>query len=141
MFNIDPFMKVGISAFFIPTALGCLAYMLATFLAWLFFTKPRRIYLGRLIFLLVLVPIVMICTMPHRAFSGPFERWLPIWVKLEGVKYGQLTVPMWLIIALFKRPKADTTKPPGKIPGANAGGPRWLAIGIPWVARIAQFRR
>ncbi len=32
-------------------------------------------------------------------------------------------------------------KSPNKITGANAGGPRQLAIRIPWAARIAQFCR
>jgi hypothetical protein len=116
MFSIDPFMKAGLIAFLIPTALGCLAYMLATFLACLFCSKPRHVYLGRLFLLLLLVPLVVVCTEPHYAFSGPHVRFLPILVKLEGAKYGQLTVPIWLLIALFKRPRAGMTEPPNAQP-------------------------
>jgi hypothetical protein len=114
VFALDPFMKAGLTAFLIPTALGVFAYMLATFLARLLYSKPRHVYMVRLVFLSVFVPVVVIGCMPHYAFSGPFERWLPIWVKLEGNKYGTLTLPVWLIIALFKRPKTVTTKP-GKL--------------------------
>jgi hypothetical protein len=108
MFNMDPFMKAGLTAFFIPTVLGCLAYMLATFLARVISSNPRHIYLGRLLFLLMFVPAVMMFSTPNFVFSGTLERWLPIWVRLKGAEYGNFTVPIWLIIALFKRPKADT---------------------------------
>jgi hypothetical protein len=84
MFHLDPFMRAGLTAFFIPTALGCLAYMLATGLARLLSSQPHRVYVLRLVFLVVLVPLVMIYSMPKFAFSGPLERWLPLWVKLEG---------------------------------------------------------
>jgi hypothetical protein len=33
------------------------------------------------------------------------------------------------------------TRPPNKITGANAGGPRRLRIPTDWAARIAQFSR
>jgi hypothetical protein len=137
MFNIDPFMKAGLTAFFIPTALGCLAYMLATFLARLISSKPRHIYIGRLLFLLVFVPAVMIYSTPNYAFSGTLQRWLPILVRLEGAEYGTYTVPIWLIIALFKRPKADTTPPPNQSPeptavtaavAIHAASRRWLSF-------------
>jgi hypothetical protein len=113
-FTIDPFMRAGLTAFFIPTALGCLAYALATVLARMISPKPRHVYIGRLLFLLVFVPAVMIYSTPNFVFSGTRERWLPIWVKLVGAEYGTYTVPIWLIIALFKRPKADKTTPPNK---------------------------
>ena len=33
------------------------------------------------------------------------------------------------------------TLPPNKVTGANAGGPRQLAIRTRWAARVAQFYR
>jgi hypothetical protein len=102
MFDLDPFMKAGLDAFFTPTILGCLAYVLATLLAWLVSSKPRHVYLGRLAFLLVFVPMVMLYSTPNFVFSGPSERWLPFWVRLEGAKYGALTVPIWLLLAFLK---------------------------------------
>jgi hypothetical protein len=120
MFPLDPFMKAGLAAFFVSTLLGCLAYVLATFLAWWFFAHPRHIYLSRLVFLLGFILVVIIYNTPDFMFSGPRDRGLPIWMKLEGANYGTLTLFMWLIIALCKRPKAERPKPPK--PGAEGGG-------------------
>jgi hypothetical protein len=103
--KIDPFMKIGLTAFFIPVALGCLAYMLATFLAWLLFSKPHHFYMGRIYFLAVFLLIAAMYSTPNWAFSGPYVRFLPILVRMEGAEYGKMTLPIWLIIALFKRPK------------------------------------
>jgi hypothetical protein len=107
--NADPFMKAGLIAFSIPTVLGCLSYLAATLLACAISSSPRHVYIGRLIFLGVFTVLVENYCMPHYAFSGTLQRWLPIWVKLEGAYYGSFTVPMWLVIALFKRPKTKPT--------------------------------
>ena len=106
MFTIDSFMKAGLIAFFTPTILGCLSYLLATLLAYSISSHPRHIYLWRLVFLGVFVVLVVMYCMPHVAFSGPPVRFLPIKVRLDGNYYGTLTIPIWLIIALFKRPKS-----------------------------------
>jgi uncharacterized membrane protein YbhN (UPF0104 family) len=106
MLTIDPFMKAGLIAFFIPTILGCLSYLFATLLAYSISSQPRHIYLWRLVFLGVFVTLALIYSTPHYAFSGPLERWLPIKVRLDGYYYGTFTIPIWLIIALLKRPKS-----------------------------------
>ena len=107
MFNIDPFMRAGLIAFFIPTVLGCLAYLVATLLAHFVSSNPRHIYIGRLVCLAVFLVLITIYCNPDYVFSGSGDRRLLFDVKLEGREYGTLTVNVWVIVALLNRPKSQ----------------------------------
>ena|SRR5258706_278793 len=107
MFNIDPFMKTGLIAFFIPTALGCLSYMVATLLARLFSSTPHGFYMSRIVF--VIISIILVCIYCNPNFvmmGGPSDANLLYQVKIDGRGYGSITTFSWLIIAFLRRPKA-----------------------------------
>ncbi len=108
MFNIDPFMWTGLKAFFIPTALGCLSYFVATVMARPISSSPRQFYIGRLVILVVFVFVIAVVSVPNFVFSGGFDSYLLFRVKHEGANYGMLTIPIWLIIALLKVPKSES---------------------------------
>jgi len=79
--------------------------VVATCLAKCIFSNPQKVYSWRVIFLLVLVPVVVYYCNPNFAFSGPLNAMLLNSCKLEGRQWGTFTVPLWLLIALFKQPK------------------------------------
>jgi hypothetical protein len=107
MFNIDPFMWTGLKAFFIPAVLGCLSYFIATVMARPISSSPRQFYISRFLILVAFVFVIAGVCAPSFIFSGDLNRYLLVRVRNEGAEYGILTLPIWLIIALLKRPKSE----------------------------------
>jgi MFS superfamily sulfate permease-like transporter len=95
--------------FLIPTALGCLSYVLATLVARFISPVPRHIYIGRLVFLAVFIVLVWVLYLPSAAiaFSGSQERYAALGGEARGMGtfYGMHTTWIWCVLALLKRPK------------------------------------
>jgi hypothetical protein len=110
MFQIDPLEKEQLIAFFTPISLGFIAYILATFLARLISLKPKIIYATRALFLFVFLIAIWTYCAPNYNFSGGRERWLRVKARFEGGMYGSTTLPIWLLIALYKHPNKNAPK-------------------------------
>jgi hypothetical protein len=109
MFAIDPYMKHGLISFFTPAILGCLAYWLATVLASLISSVPRRRYLGRLFILTVFVlAITVFYGHPNLVSTGRPDNARMIWVMEVGCRYGTMSLYLWLVFAILKWPKDET---------------------------------
>ena len=95
--------------FLIPTALGCLSYVLATLAARFISPVPRHVYIGRLAFLAVFILLIWVLYLPSTAiaFSGSRERYYTMGGDARGMGtfYGMHTTWIWCILALLKRPK------------------------------------
>jgi hypothetical protein len=113
MFEDGPVMTKGIVAFLIPTFLGPLSYLGATFFARCVSSVPRWVYIGRIAFLAVFVLLIWIFCLPFmgEAFSGSPERKAQYVLQYEygakslGMFYGMHTLWIWLVLALLKWPK------------------------------------
>ena len=95
--------------FLIVTALGCLSYVLAALAARFISPIPRRVYIGRLIFLSIFIMLIWIFYLPSAtvAFSGSRERYYAIGGEARGMGtfYGMHTIWIWIILALLRWPK------------------------------------
>ena len=106
---LDALTAKEIVRFLIPTALGCLAYVLATLAAGFVASTPRQVYIARLAFLAVFVLLLWGVYFPtaELAFSGNQERYYRLGGEARGMGtiYGMHTTWIWCIIALLKRTK------------------------------------
>ena len=109
MFTHDPIIIREIVKFLIPIALGCLSYIAATIIAYLVSKAPRRIYIGRLVFLTLFILLLWAFYLPaaSSAFSGPPERYYKLGgdARDMGNFYGMQTTWIWLVLALAKYPR------------------------------------
>ena len=102
MFDIDPYMKTGLTAFFIPTLLGCHAYALATFLSGWFFSAPRNFQLCRLFAMTVFLALIAFFCIPNFVSTGHPNHVRMLNVRDVGSKYGVTTVYIWWVFAAIK---------------------------------------
>jgi hypothetical protein len=109
----DPITNKEIVRFLVPTALGCLAYVLATLAAHLITSNPHRIYIGRLVFFVVLLLLIAPFYLPFAAvtFSGTREHYYEIGGEARGMgtHYGMKTGWIWFCLALSKWPRKNRT--------------------------------
>jgi hypothetical protein len=101
-------MKSGLVSFSIPTVLGCIAYGLATLLSRLFFSAPRHFYLCRLFAMTVFLAVIAFFCIPNFVSTGHPDHVRMLNVRDVGSKYGTMSVYVWLVFALIKRPKNET---------------------------------
>lgn len=109
MFGLDPITKKELARFLIPTALGCLSYVMATLAARFCSAAQRRVYMGRLAFLALFVLLIWVFYFPAAApfFQGPRERYFELGgdARGMGLVYGMHTTWIWCILAILRRPK------------------------------------
>ncbi len=113
MTTIDKLVIVrGITAFVIPVILSSLCYIVASIAARFGASTPRRIYVARLIFMLLLLVVWWGYFLPAsaKAFSGNWadphngERYASFLAKQAGTAYGLQAIWAWCLVALLDRP-------------------------------------
>ena len=93
-------LPAGIGAFVLHVTLGGICFLTASVMAWLITWEPRKFYILRLIFMLLLV-VAWWSFDFHRGYNGHPAGWGIV----VGNKYGMQTIWAWLALALLARPK------------------------------------
>ena len=105
---IDHYYQIlpqGIDVFLNYIAFGGFCYLVAWGIARLISSEPRKVYVLRLVFMLLFVAAWWSLDF-HRGYNGHPDEWGIV----VGNIYGMHTIWAWLVVAVAARPKQSNVK-------------------------------